>query len=220
MRTPPPELEVPWRTAEFCVVDLETTGLDPAVDEIISFATLQIAAGRVRLNDAGYRHVCPRRMPEGETIRIHGLRSADLVDAPPLSAVLDELVEALTGRVLVAHVAEIERGFLGAAFELHGLRLVNPVVDTAALAAELFRRRREPVPETTALSSLAHALGLPVHRPHHADGDALTTAQVFLALATHLDALEPQTVKSLARAGARSLGRSTLLRRVARLTKR
>jgi DNA polymerase-3 subunit epsilon len=159
-------------------------------------------------------------MPEAETIRIHGLRSADLVDAPPLSAVLDELVEALTGRVLVAHVAEIERGFLGAAFELHGLRLVNPVVDTAALAAELFRRRREPVPETTALSSLARALGLPVHRPHHADGDALTTAQVFLALATHLDALEPQTVGSLAGAGARSLGRSTLWRRVARLTKR
>ena len=49
------------------------------------------------------------------------------------------------------------------------------------------------------LSDAARDLGLPVHRPHHADGDALTTAQLFLALATRLDAREPQTVGSLAR---------------------
>jgi DNA polymerase-3 subunit epsilon len=49
------------------------------------------------------------------------------------------------------------------------------------------------------LSHAARELGLPVHRPHHADGDALTTAQLFLALATRLNAREAQTVGSLAR---------------------
>jgi DNA polymerase III epsilon subunit-like protein len=39
-----------------------------------------------------------------------------------------------------------------------------------------------------------------VHRPHHAGGDALTTAQVFLALATHLEAFEGSlTLRSLVR---------------------
>jgi DNA polymerase III epsilon subunit-like protein len=47
------------------------------------------------------------------------------------------------------------------------------------------------------LSGLARSLGLPVHRPHHADGDALTTAQVFIALATHLDGFRAQTLGSL-----------------------
>ena len=48
------------------------------------------------------------------------------------------------------------------------------------------------------LSVLARSLNLPVHRPHHADGDALTTAQVFIALATHLETLEsPLTVGRL-----------------------
>jgi len=78
------------------------------------------------------------------------------------------------------------------------------VIDTAALAAELWRRGRGSVTDTTDLSSLARSLGLPVHRPHHADGDALTTAQVFLALASHLDALEPQSVGSLQRYGNRA----------------
>ena len=49
-------------------------------------------------------------------------------------------------------------------------------------------------------SRISHGtLGLPVHSPHVAEGDALTTAQLFLALATHLDQMEPQTIGSLAR---------------------
>ena len=40
---------------------------------------------------------------------------------------------------------------------------------------------------------------MPVHRPHTADGDALTTAQVFLALATHLEAFGTPTLGSLER---------------------
>ena len=35
--------------------------------------------------------------------------------------------------------------------------------------------------------------------PHHALGDALTTAKSFIALAALLDTLEPQTVGSLTR---------------------
>ena len=225
-RTPPPGPTTPWREAEFCVIDLETTGLDTAMDEIISFAALRISHGRLRLNDVRYERIRPRRMPDAETIRIHGLRSGDLVDAPRLSEVLDGLLETLTGTALVAHVASIEAGFLAAALHNHGLRFSNPIVDTASLAAELFRRRGQPVlvPESIGLAPLARALGLPVHRPHHADGDALTTAQVFLALATHLDVLEWQTVGSLESYGNRARGWSTLrpalVRGVARLTRR
>ena len=47
------------------------------------------------------------------------------------------------------------------------------------------------------LDELAEYLGLPVYHRHHALGDALTTAQVFLALATHLDEFTPESVRSL-----------------------
>jgi DNA polymerase-3 subunit epsilon len=214
--TPPPDGPTPWRDADFCVVDLETTGLDPSVHEIVSFAALHVERGRLRLDDAVYRLVRPRRMPSRETIVIHGLRSADLRGAPPLEETLGVLLEALTGRAMVAHVASIETSFLGAALREHGVELHDAVVDTQALAAELFRRRGTAAPAAHSLSSLADALGLPVHRPHEADGDALTTAQVFLALATHLDRLEPQTVGSLerlSRAGPDAAGLPRRLRR-------
>jgi DNA polymerase-3 subunit epsilon len=185
----------------YAVIDLETTGLDPARDEIISFATVGVGGGKVRVGDARYRLVRPRRMPDADTIRIHGLREVDLEDAPELDEVIDGLLEALTGRALVAHVAAVERGFLDVALRRLGLDLRNPIVDTALLDRELRRLRRMPAPELEpiGLSALARDLDLPVHRPHHADGDALTTAQCFIALATHLDALQPQTLGSLER---------------------
>ena len=190
-----------WQHASFSVVDLETTGLDPAYDEIISFAAVTVADGRIRLDDARYELVRPNQMPDWDTIRIHGLREADLEGARPLDEVLDALIEALAGRVLVAHVAAVERGFLGAALSTVGEKLRNPIVDTAALDQELRRLRGQPAAsgDPVGLSEMARALGLPVHRPHEADGDALTTAQAFIALATHLDEFELQTVGSLRR---------------------
>jgi DNA polymerase-3 subunit epsilon len=213
--TPMPDPSISWRAVTFSVLDFETTGLNPSADEIISFATVTVAGGRVSLADARYRFVRPRHMPDGESIRIHGLRAADLENAPPLADVLDEL-EAITGRALVAHVAAVERSFLGAALAEHEISLRNSIVDTAALAAELGRRNgrfgrgRGPV----GLSDLARSFRLPVHRPHHADGDALTTAQVFLALATHLDGPEPLTLGSMVRLKLRAPKRWRGLKRL------
>jgi hypothetical protein len=55
-----------------------------------------------------------------------------------------------------------------------------------------------------ALDELARSLMLPVHQQHHAPGDALTTVQEFIALATHLDHFASETVQSLARAKRRA----------------
>ena len=195
-----PGPRTPWQEVTFSVIDFETTGLDPATDEIISFAAVTVAGGRVRVDDARYELVRPDRMPDADTIRIHGLRESDLTAAPPLSDVIDRLLVAITGRALVAHVAAIERGFMQAALSSLGLELRNPIVDTAALAHELHRLRRDPpVHDPIGLTDLARSLGLPVHRPHHADGDALTAAQAFIALATHLEAVRPQTLGTLER---------------------
>jgi len=194
----PPDA-TPWREATFSVVDLELTGLDPAADEIIAFAAVTVSGGRVRFDDERYELVRPKRMPDWDTIRIHGLREVDLEEAQPLADVMDGVLEALAGRPIVAHVAAVERGFLEAALTTLGTELRNPFVDTASLGLEL-RRLQHLAParrgggssapfavSSPGLADLARSLGLPVHRPHHADGDALTTAQVFIALATHLE---------------------------------
>jgi DNA polymerase-3 subunit epsilon len=217
LQIPMPDPATPWREAGLCVLDLETTGLDSPDDEIVAFATMPVDGGRARVGGAHSRLVRPRRMPGPDSIRIHGLRGEDLVGAPPLSEVLDELLVALAGRALVAHVASLEERFVRGAMLRAGISFCNPVIDTYALAAELYSRRRVPGPRAIRLAGLARELGLPVHRPHDAAGDVLTTAQVFLALATELDAIEPQTIGSLCELRHRSGPWHTVRRALRRL---
>jgi DNA polymerase III subunit epsilon len=195
-------LDQPWRAAGYCAVDLETTGLDLDRDAIVSFGAVSIDHGRVIASSAIYRLVSGPSTPSAGAIAVHALRPADLADAPPWEDSVDLLLGALTGRVLVAHAAWVERAFLRRAFRLRRVAPPRTVVDTAALARRMGMARAGARAEPS-LEALAGDLGLPAHTPHHALGDALTTAEVFLALASRLDAQDAQTVRSLVGASRR-----------------
>jgi DNA polymerase-3 subunit epsilon len=182
------------------VVDLETTGLDPRRDEVLAFAAVPIDGGRIEAGGTVTGLVHPTTPAPPDTIKIHGLREADVADAPPAPEALAPLVKALDGRVPVAHRAAVERMFLRPGLRPLGFSFPRRVVDTAVLWRLLCITREQADPGWRGLSEIAHELGLPAHRPHVAEGDALTTAQVFLALATHLESSRRVTVGALTRA--------------------
>jgi DNA polymerase-3 subunit epsilon len=188
----------PWRAARFIAIDVETTGLDPRRDEVVSFAAVPVEQGRIVAGGAVHGLVRPQSPPPAASIEIHGLRPADLAAAPPAAQALAPLAEALRGGIPVAHAAWVERALLGPPLRALGRRLPRAIVDTVALWRLLCVERGDGDPGASALSDVASELSLPVHRPHHAEGDALTTAQAFLALATHLDAHGRGTVRALA----------------------
>ena len=197
METPTPDPSTRWREISFAALDFETTGLVPRATRSSRSRRFPIEDGRIRLATAATGSCARDGCPDAESIRIHGLRPADLEDAPPLDEVLDELLAAITGRVVIAHVAAVERGFLSRRWtgtgSSSGTRSsTRPRSPPSWRRTERFARVVRP-----GLTELARAFRLPVHRPHHADGDALTTAQVFLALATHLDRVEPLTLGAM-----------------------
>jgi DNA polymerase III subunit epsilon len=198
-----PAGRTPWREAAYCAVDLELSGLNPKRDEIISFAAIPIEEGRVQLSGSVEGRVRPQHGVSAASVRVHGLRVGDLADAPPLDVAIDPLLATVAGRIPVVHVAWVERRFLGPALRRQGLRLRRTMIDTSVLGSLWLHERDGRSPSQLALEELAGALGLPSHRPHEALGDALTTAQAFIALATHLDARAPQSVGSLVSAGRR-----------------
>jgi DNA polymerase-3 subunit epsilon len=193
----------PWREARWCALDFELTGLDRRVDEIISFGAIPVDGGRIRLRNATSGLIRPARELSEPSIRVHGIRPADLRRAPSLDEALDPMLQALAGRIVVAHTAAVESTFLKRALQRRGLRLRGPVLDTEVLGRLWLWEREGRLRKHVKLAELADALGLPSDRPHVAIGDALTTAQVFLALATHLDASHRETVSTLSRAERR-----------------
>lgn len=193
----------PWRQARWCALDFEMTGLNPTEDEIISFGAVPIEGGRLQLRSAATGLVRPSRQIGEASIPVHGIRDVDLVAAPPLAAAIDPLIGAIAGRVLVFHSAAIDRPFLRQALRHKGMRLRNPFVDTEVLGRLWLYERDGRLHRRLPLADLASAIQLPAERPHDSLGDALTTAQVFIALATHLDAMRPETVSTLVRASTR-----------------
>lgn len=199
-----PAADTPWRSAGWCVVDLELTGLKRS-DEIIAIGAIPVLQGAVALGEAMYTLASPDRAPAHGAVLVHKLRSADLAGAPPLSQAVDGLLGMLAGRVPVFHTAVVERTFLGRELRRRGLRLA-PEVDTEALGRLWLRERDGVAPAGLSLARLCSLLGIPGETPHHALGDALTTAKAFIALAGHLDVQTPQTVGSLCGAEAQLRG--------------
>lgn len=185
------------------MVDTETTGLDPEVDEVISFAAVPVDGGRIAAGELVRGLVHPRRPPAAESVEIHGLLAADLEAAPAAPEALVPLAAALAGRTPVAHAAWVERDFLRRDLAALGASWPQRVVDTAFLFRLLCLERGQEDPGLCSLAALAAELGLPSHRPHVAEGDALTTAQVFLALATHLEGHGHGTLRALTTAERR-----------------
>ncbi|MFL5861614.1 MAG: exonuclease domain-containing protein [Solirubrobacteraceae bacterium] len=202
-----PDRDTPWREAAWCAIDLELTGLHRS-DEIIAIGAVPIRNGALILGEAMYSLARPERAPTHASILVHKLRSVDLREAPLIDEAVDELLDTLAGCVPVFHTAMVERAFLGKELRRRRLRLPDDV-DTEMLGRVWLRHRDGVAPPRLPLPRLAAALGQPGEDPHHALGDALTTAKAFIALASHLDAESPQTVGTLQAAERELAGSGT-----------
>jgi DNA polymerase III subunit epsilon len=180
-------------------VDLETTGLNPAKDQILSIGFVPVNGRQVDLAGAGQVLVRPS-VEVGDSATFHGLTDDALTNALSLSAALDVIFTALTGRVLLAHHSAIETGFLGRACNsVHGFRPRIDAVDTMALQFQLLSQGfdDEPPPGSLRLNAARSQYGLPRYAAHDALTDALACAELYLAQAAELEALKPRTLKSV-----------------------
>ena len=189
---------LPWTEASFSVVDFEATSADPRSAEPLSVGWVRISGGRIRMAESGYSLIRHRGTIPLRSIRVHGLGPDQLTDAPHWWE-----SEAHLSYVVVVHVL----GDHGALLELALLRRlgVRPVrggvLDTMRLLPPADRRIGHRTASTPELSAAAQRHGVPVHRRHHAFGDALTTAGLFLALVHRLSGTRPATVAELRRVG-------------------
>jgi DNA polymerase-3 subunit epsilon len=199
-------LDAAWRSQDYLALDFETTGLDIHRDQIIAYGAVPIVDGRIRFAEAVAGYVRPTREMSTDAIRVHGLRRQDVDSAPPVADCISALLPALTGRVLVAHCGWIERAFLSRALRAASAAVFhNPIVDTALLAKRCLHPSPAGCDKSIGLEYLSRVLGMPVHCPHDALGDAATTASVFLALLSRLEAARgPLTVRALTRLSTQS----------------
>jgi DNA polymerase-3 subunit epsilon len=190
-RQPPPVADQPVGQTPLLALDLETSGLDDHRDAIISIGFIPFDAHRIRCSGAANWIVRPDRPIPESAVTIHGITHADTQSAPGFDAYFAPLLQAMAGKVIVAHCSDIERRFLTmASIRLTGHPLVFPTIDTMFIEAvrhplprsSLFQRWfGKPDRPSLRLDAARTRYGLPAYRPHHALTDALATAELFQA---------------------------------------
>ncbi len=175
-------------------IDFETTGFDPQKHGIVSIGSMPFNLKRIFNQHAKQWLAKPRRALNSESIVIHGITHSQLEAAPDLLEILDEVLEAIAGHILVVHYRGIERPFLDVALrERIGEGIQFPVIDTMQLEARMHRakplslwqRMRGKKQPSIRLADSRARYGLPWYHPHDAVTDALATAELLQAQIAH-----------------------------------
>lgn len=147
------------------VVDLETTGLNPATDCVVEIAGVPVLGGKVLTGASSL--VTPGRRVPPEARAVHHISDEELRTAPQLPQAIANVFVAIDQpgerlECLVAHNAGFDRGFIGQFFPSN-----IPWLCTWRCAMHLY-----PDAPSYGNSVLRYFLGIEFDAARDADGDA------------------------------------------------
>ncbi len=157
-------MSFPSIDAPLIFLDLETTGANFARDRILEIGVVEVSPDGV----AEWSTLIDPGVPVTSFITgLTGIDDSMVTGAPAFSRVADELRERLRGKLLVAHNARFDYGFLKAEFARLGIEFRSPVLCTVKLS-----RKLTPKAPRHNLDTLIERHGITVGARHRALADA------------------------------------------------
>jgi DNA polymerase III subunit epsilon len=162
---------------EWVVVDVETTGGAPERGHrVTEVAAVWVSQGRITDNYCTL--VNPERRIPSMISSLTGITDAMVAGAPPFRDIAPRLIEALRGRVFVAHNVAFDWRFLCSEMDRSlGYQLEGRQLCTVRLSRKLL-----PHLPSRSLGALADYFGLEIASRHRALDDAVATAGLLIRL--------------------------------------
>lgn len=176
---------------EFVAFDLETTGLNSDTDKITEIGAVLVKDGKVL--DRFQTFVDPEMPIPYDITRLTGIKDSDVNGAPKEAEAVAAFLDFVGGRILAAHNADFDMGFIASACERLGRPFNLSSIDTLVLSQNLL-----PQLKKHSLDSAANYLGLPEFQHHRASDDATTGAQLLFAFFQKLKELGASRVSDIA----------------------
>lgn len=176
---------------EFIAFDLETTGLNSDTDRITEIGAVLVKDGKVL--DRFQTFVDPEMPIPYDITRLTGINDSDVNGAPKEAEAVAAFLDFVGGRILAAHNADFDMGFIASACERLGRPFNLSSIDTLVLSQNLL-----PQLKKHSLDSAANYLGLPEFQHHRASDDATTGAQLLFAFFQKLKELGASRVSDIA----------------------
>jgi len=155
--------------------DLETTGVNPLHDRIIEVGLCEVQEGEIVQEWSTL--VNPLKIFSPFIENLTGITNAMAAGAPVFGDLALDLLDRLTGKILVAHNARFDYGFLTNEFRRLGVLFREKTLCTVKLSRALFPRESRHN-----LDALIQRHDLVVTDRHRALGDARVIREFFSKL--------------------------------------
>ena len=171
-------------TLDIVSLDIETTGLNPNKDRIVSIGLVQIEGLGIKLDTVWHQIISTHKNLSAQSVVIHQITDDQSETGMGINEAIPKLLERLSGKVMLVHNAKVEQGFINKICQtLYGCDFIIPTIDTQALAKRSLDRRDSPYQANDLrLFNLRKSYNMQAYKAHNALMDAIATAELFLAM--------------------------------------
>ena len=157
---------------DYCVIDLEMTGLNPQTDQVIEVGAARVRGGKV-VATMGELCACKRPLPD-RIVELTGITDAMLAGKRDVDAVLADFLAFIVEDVIVGHNLSFDYRFLKQWCINKKEKLSLKSVDTLKIARALL-----PGEQSKKLEDLCNYFGIKRENAHRALDDVLETVEVM-----------------------------------------
>ena len=168
---------------ELVSIDLETTGLNPKKDEILSIGAVKIRENEILLNESLELFVKPTKNIDEKSIEIHHIRPCDLENAIGIEEAVKKLLDFIEGRILIGYYIKFDHNMISKyTKKIIGCKLPNETIELSSMYYK--RKRKSSAYEFVDLKfdTILKELDLPRLYKHDALNDAVMSAMMYLKL--------------------------------------
>ena len=176
---------------EVIVFDLETTGFSKENDRITEIGAVKLVGGEI--TETFNTFVNPKKPIPPRVVELTGITDEMVKDAPSEAEALQRFYDFCgETRILVAHNASFDTGFVKAAAQRTDKEYAFTSIDTVAIARKLY-----PSLENHKLDTVANHLQLAPFNHHRACDDAAVLAQIYRKMISDMKSLQVERVSAI-----------------------
>lgn len=177
-------------TAAFVVLDVETTGLSTATDEITELGAVRIENG---VEVAQFHTLInPGKAIGQKAVEKTGITDNMVRNMPQIGEVIERFAKFCEGAVLCAHNAPFDMAFIGRAFREAGIPFDHPQLDTLPLFRNVY-----PNLKSHKLGAICKHLKVTLSEAHRANNDARATGLCMLKALADPACAKAKTISEL-----------------------
>lgn len=168
--------------AEFCVVDVETTGMSAVNCRIIEIGIVRVR--KLKITETYRSFINPGTEVPYFISQLTGISNSDVRVAPFFDEISDIIEEFIGNDIIVGHNVQFDNSFLKKAFESCGKnKNENTTLCTCKLARKIY-----PELPSKSLGKVVKHLKIRHENVHRALGDATVTAKILIKMIKELKA--------------------------------